>query len=143
MAESDNSNAIFVTPQGDVYLFKDESDGLRVKLFRIIDDGSDARIAEAVVALDFTSRSRGPEAADLSKDGCELLVKMDDNIYYFLIEDGDFRNSLLKEQIILPSTPESAETSITWAADGSGFFISEETQPARLKFSARNQRAKG
>ncbi|XP_071099313.1 uncharacterized protein [Haliotis cracherodii] len=142
VGESDNSDAIFVTPQGDVYLFNDVTDGLRVKLFRIPDDGSDSRIAEAVVALDLTSRGTGPNAADLSKDGCELLVQMDDNIYYFLIEDGDFRNSLLKEQIILPSKPDYDGTSITWAADGSGFFISEELQPARLQFSARNQKAK-
>lgn len=82
-------------------------------------------------------------AAEISPDGTEVVIKDYDNIYYWKRMDGGPISKLLQTPpIILNYKAEQQGESITFSRQGSGFFTLSETEtnlhgPAKLMFYKR------
>jgi len=82
-------------------------------------------------------------AAEISPDGTEVVIKDYDHIYYWRRQDGEPISKLLQTPpIMLNYKPEIQGESITFSRGGSGFFTLSETEtkengPAKLLFYRR------
>ena len=82
-------------------------------------------------------------AADISRDGMEILLKNYDHIYYWKRSPGELlKNILPTPPIKLPYDREMSGEAIAWSVDGSGFFTLGENgkgDRAPLLFYVRNK----
>jgi hypothetical protein len=78
---------------------------------------------------------RTVNAADISSEGNEVLIKTYDNIYYWKKNGNESINELLKKPPIdLEYDREPQGEAIAWAADGSGFYtLGENAKGERAK----------
>lgn len=80
----------------------------------------------------------GPDGADLSPSGKELLVLFHDTVYHFLVENNNVKAALANAANILPYVPDPSGTGIAWASDECGYYTSTEEDNPVLRFSDRN-----
>jgi len=84
---------------------------------------------------------RNINAAEISPDGTEVVIKDYENIYYWHRPDaGKVSHLLQTPPVVLPYQPEKQGEAITFARDGSGYYTLSESkagQPARLMFYPR------
>ena len=86
-------------------------------------------------------------AADISRDGNEILLKNYDHIYYWKRNNSENLGALLQTSPIkLPYERESMGEAICWSTDGTGFYTLGENskgERAQLLFYARNKSDSG
>jgi hypothetical protein len=84
-------------------------------------------------------------AADISPDGTEVVIKDYDHIYYWKRPDGGPISKLLQTPpVVLNYIPEQQGESVTFSRRGSGIFTLSETEtnengPAKLMFYKRKE----
>jgi len=84
----------------------------------------DTLVADVIAKLPFHTIN----AADISADGREVLIKDYDNIYYWKREGDESLAKLFERRpIILPYDKGPQDEAIAWKRDGSGFFTLGET----------------
>lgn len=147
--ERRDMEAFFVDPQtADIYFIaKGGSVSPVYRLPAPISVG-DTLVAEALPAVElgrivgFPAALQGATAADVSLDGGEALVKTYRAVYYWRRADTGlpwFGGPATQ----LPYEAEPQGEAITWAADGSGYFVVSEERgaEAQLTFYPRQGRA--
>ncbi len=90
---------------------------------------------EVVTSLLLYSKAN---AADISSDGKEILIKDDDIVYYW--NRGEYEsieNALIKDPVILPYIKEPNGEGICWAPDVSGYYTLSEGLHPHLYFYPR------
>ncbi|XP_046351157.2 uncharacterized protein LOC124131731 [Haliotis rufescens] len=130
------SRSIFVDCQCDIYFFSRNKLGNAVRLYRIVENDDGTYTAKPQLQLDIPTAGTGPKGASLSRDCCELLVKMEDKIYYYPWVNNELQKN---HALLLPSITSPVSDSIAWALDGSGFYTALESAPSTLAFSPRNE----
>ena len=119
-----DSEAMMIDPISlDIFLFSKREDSVRLYQIQYPFD-QDLLLAERIAILPFHNIN----AADISNDGSEVLIKDYDKIYYWRKEGKEsIRELLLKKPIELPYEKGPQDEAITWMRDGSGFFTLGET----------------
>ncbi|XP_046583955.1 uncharacterized protein LOC124291099 [Haliotis rubra] len=133
-----NSDTIFVDGHRDIFFFDavEGTSGRGAILYRI-EIKSGVPTARGVQKLDLiTTGTTGQNDASLSANGCELLVKTRDRIYYFPFRNGQIEAEHLS---ILPLFPRQGYNGIAWQGNQTGFYIVNGDDPADLQFSARGK----
>ncbi|MBK5279370.1 MAG: hypothetical protein JJE09_10970 [Bacteroidia bacterium] len=132
-----DSEALTIDPlSGDMFLFSKREDSIRVYQMHYPFD-QDTLLPERIAILPFHNIN----AADISMDGSEVLIKDYDNIYYWRREGDELIDDLLKKRPIeLPYDKGPQDEAIAWALDGSGFYVVGETvggEKGKLVFHKR------
>lgn len=121
-----DTEAVIVDPLSrDVFVFsKNEKKNIRV--FRLAYPQSTTEVMEAeyVMPLPIVKVN----AADVSPDGREILIKNYTHVYYWQKEPGEsIPTALTREPLSLPYTTEPQGEAVTFDRDGEGYFtLSEE-----------------
>ena len=119
-----DSEALTIDPiSKDIFLFSKREDSVRLYQlhYPFLEDTIQA---ERIAILPFHNIN----AADISIDGSEVLIKDYDNIYYWKKESNEsIGELLLKKPIELPYDKGPQDEAIAWKRDGSGFFTLGET----------------
>ncbi|XP_059166020.1 uncharacterized protein LOC131948431 [Physella acuta] len=89
--------------------------------------------------LQINTTNRDPLGGDISRDGRELLIVAEYNIYFFRVTDGDYIKAFENQ---VPSTFDTydrvADTqAIAWAPDQFGFYIIPEGRNASIYYYPR------
>lgn len=125
---------VMVDNIGEVYLLSKVSAGDRPKLVQLPSDawGSNTRrFLDEGVYLPITSKRVDPVAGDISPSGKEVLVKLQDRIYYWYVPDRNYSLHLQSEPISVPYILENQGEAVCFDADGNGYYtISEGSNPA-------------
>lgn len=119
-----DAEALMVEPvSNDLFLFSKREDSVRLYQLHYPIQG-DTLLAKQIAKLPFHNIN----AADISKDGTEVLIKNYDHIYYWKKDRGEsIADLLLEPPISLPYHKGAQDEAIAWKADGSGFFTLGET----------------
>ncbi|XP_046584220.1 uncharacterized protein LOC124291289 [Haliotis rubra] len=130
------TETLFVDSDANMYFFSREPRGVNIGLYKLINnDGTWGTQRETVVTL--PSTNTGPDGADLSPSGEELLVLFHDTVYHFHVANNDVKAALTDAASLLPSVPDPSGTSIAWATDTCGYYTSTEEDIPVLRFSDR------
>ncbi|XP_067664876.1 uncharacterized protein [Haliotis asinina] len=131
------TETLFVDPEANMYFFSREPRGAHIGLYKLInDEGIWGTQREKVITL--PSTNTGPDGADLSPSGEELLVLFHDTVYHFHVTNNDLNAALADAPSLLPFVPDPSGTSIAWASDTCGYYTSTEEDIPVLRFSDRN-----
>ncbi len=133
-----DTEAMLIDPwTRDLYLISKREDSVGV--YKIAYPfGKGILIAEKQSTIPFHNIN----AAAISPDGTEILMKDYDHIYYWKRSPGEtLENVLMMKPIELPYEREAQGESITWRLDAKGYYTLSETnkdKPAYLKYYKRN-----
>ncbi len=119
-----DSEALAIDPHSnDMILISKREDSVRV--YQINDkDQQDTLLAHRIAILPLHNIN----AADVSANGKEVLMKDYDRIYYWKRENNESMGELLiQKPIRLPYRNGPQDEAIAWKRDGSGFFTLGET----------------
>ncbi|XP_067653979.1 uncharacterized protein [Haliotis asinina] len=132
-----SSEALIVDASGNVYVFS-EATGSGSTLGQLPSSGwtSDTPTAvKTVLTLPISIANKGPLAADVSPDGKKLLIKSLHHIFEWSMPDKDVKKALGHSgNTIQGYRPENRGESITWSADGSGFYTIGQGSNEKLHF---------
>lgn len=119
-----DAEALMIDPTSqDMFLVSKREDSVRLYQIDYLVQ-QDTFLAQRIAKLPFHNIN----AADISADGREVLMKDYDNIYYWRKEgDESIRELLLKEPLQLPYKKGRQDEAIAWKRDGSGFYTLGET----------------
>lgn len=135
-----DTEAIMIDPlQKGMYLLSKREDSVRFYKVNYPYEGDTLR-ARYRVTLPYHNIN----AAEISPDGTEVVIKDYDNIYYWKRPDGGPISKLLQTQpVLLNYEREIQGEAITFSRSGSGFYTLSETEDnkdghAKLMFYRRN-----
>lgn len=113
-----DSEALMIDPiTKDMFLFSKREDSVRLYQIHFPYE-QDTLLAKRIAILPFHNIN----AADISADGNEILIKDYDNIYYWRKEGNESVHDLIvKKPIKLPYDKGPQDEAIAWLRDGSGF----------------------
>ncbi|XP_071099391.1 uncharacterized protein [Haliotis cracherodii] len=131
------TETLLVDPDANMYLFSIEPQGVDVELYKVVNNGG-IWSTQIQTTITLPSTNTGPEGADLSPSGEELLVLFHDTVYHFLVENNNVKAALANAPNILPYVPDPSGTGIAWASDECGYHTSTEEDNPVLRFSDRN-----
>ena len=119
-----DSEALTIDPiSNDMLLISKREDSVRVYQLNYMDQ-KDTLLAERIAVLSLHNIN----AADISANGTEVLMKDYDRIYYWERAGNESMSELLiKKPIRLPYTNGPQDEAIAWKRDGTGFFTLGET----------------
>ena len=119
-----DSEALTIDPiSNDMLLISKREDSVKVYQFNYLDE-KDTLLAQRIAVLSLHNIN----AADISTNGMEMLMKDYDRIYYWKREGNESMAELLsKKPIRLPYKNGPQDEAIAWKRDGSGFFTLGET----------------
>ncbi|HEY5826300.1 MAG TPA: hypothetical protein VIT44_18145 [Cyclobacteriaceae bacterium] len=122
-----DTEAMMIDPlTNDLYLVSKWEDSVR--LYHAAFPFSDTLTVEKVAVLPYS----GIVAANISKDGTEVLMKDYPNVYYWKREKGQLITDLLKQPpIALPYDMEEQGEAICFGVDGKGYYTVSETTKRR------------
>lgn len=120
-----DSEALTIDPiSNDMILVSKREDSVRVYQVNYYKDKHDTLLAQRIAILPLHNIN----AADVSANGMEVLMKDYDRIYYWKRESTESIGELLsKKPIRLPYRNGPQDEAIAWKRDGSGFFTLGET----------------
>ena len=135
-----NAEALMVDPlTNDIFVvIKDK----KTKVFKANDPGAFRKLSEKssekmkiVGTLNFRSKAN---AADISDNGSEILIKDDDFVYYWHRNGNEpVEKTLSNSPEVLPYIKEPNGEGICWAPDASGYYTFSEGRHAHLYFYPR------
>ncbi len=119
-----DSEALTIDPiSNDMLLISKREDSVRVYQLNYLDK-KDTLIAQRIAVLPLHNIN----AADISANGMEVLMKDYDRIYYWKRASNESMSELLiKKPIRLPYKNGPQDEAIAWKREGSGFFTLGET----------------
>ena len=119
-----DSEALTIDPiSNDMLLISKREDSVRVYQLNYLDQ-KDTLLAQRIAVLSLHNIN----AADISANGTEVLMKDYDRIYYWKRASNESMSELLiKKPIRLPYKNGPQDEAIAWKRDGSGFFTLGET----------------
>lgn len=126
-----DTEAVIVDPLSrDIYVFsKNEKKNIRVFRLRYPQSTTDVIEAEYVMPLPIVKVN----AADISPDGREILIKNYTHVYYWRKEPNEpISSALAREPLSLPYTTEPQGEAVTFDRAGDGYYtLSEEKKNSR------------
>ena len=119
-----DSEALMIDPiSNDMILVSKREDSVRVYQLNYLDQ-NDTLLAQRIAILPLHNIN----AADISVNGKEILMKDYDRIYYWRRESTESLGELLiRKPILLSYKNGPQDEAIAWKRDGSGFFTLGET----------------
>ncbi|XP_067669923.1 uncharacterized protein [Haliotis asinina] len=116
----ENCRALMVSPRGRLFLM----DALvKPGGFHEVVDGETKHLFD--VAFPKESEYDAPCAGDISADGKEFILKFQEDVFYWYVENEEDMESVLtdsEQALVLPYFEESNGKSIAWSLDGASYF---------------------
>ncbi|MEK6780922.1 MAG: hypothetical protein AABY93_04420 [Bacteroidota bacterium] len=119
-----DAEALMIDPNSqDMFLVSKREDSVRLYQMDYLFQ-QDTFLTQRIAILPFHNIN----AADISADGSEVLMKDYDNIFYWKKEeDESIRELLMRVPLQLPYKKGRQDEAIAWKRDGSGFYTLGET----------------
>ena len=128
----EDAESLMIDPDGDLYVISKVHGG-RGLLAKLPRGGWGAVHPVTIPTNDtailrlHTSRN-DPQGADISPWGGELLVKAEEEVYYYRVPDGDYVGAVGRQvpQVVHTYVRRKSGESVAWNAAGSGFYTLPE-----------------
>ena len=128
----EDAESLMVDPDGDLYIISKVHGGrgLFAKLPRA-GWGATHPVTipiQDTAILRLHTSNNDPQGADISPSGTELLVKAEEEVYYYSVPDGDYVRAVRDRlpEVVQTYVRRPSGESVAWNAAGSGFFTLPE-----------------